>query len=782
VPPAECRNRLGVNRHMSTHGEYHSDDGPSVEPVDGPHPTLDGPGTVCPSTETVEANGQRSADGSGTTAAGEDACGPDPLIPARMLNEFAYCPRLAYLEWVQGEFAHTADTLDGQFQHRRVDKPGGDLPDADEPRASCPSGLRPAAGEGREERSESGVRDSQLESGQDGRAPVPTIHARSVYLSAINEGLTAIIDLIEDDPAPPPAANPLSPAVPPRAVQPVDYKRGSVPDRPERIQLCAQGLILRENGYRCEEGVIYYAASKTRVTIRFDETLCARTRELASQFRASVARGQLPSPLQDSPKCPRCSLVGICLPDETNLLRHGPRASSPPVVQAFQPDLATRHNPPDCVAQAGGMRHAEQAGPFDSAQDQQPDVPVRPLVPARDDARPLYVQDQGGYVGKKGDCITVSCRQGTSSDGRGTTVAEIRLAELAHVALFGNVQISAQALASLLDAQIPVTHFSHGGWFRGATLGLPSRNIDLRRRQFERAANPSDALSLARRFVAAKIENQRTLLRRNGNPPPSALDEMKTLAGRATTCESLASLLGLEGNAARLYFQHFATMLRPPANGPRASLPALGPDDSAKSGQDGRAPGPRAACPAKLCEDGFRPPTQPETQEALESAAMQSAFSFSFQKRNRRPPADPVNALLSYAYAILTKDFTIACWVAGLDPFQGFYHQPRFGRPALALDLMEEFRPIIADSVVLTAINTGMVRPDDFLRRGGAVSLKPEGRRRFLQAYERRMDSLVTHPVFEYQISYRRVLEVQARLLGRWLLGEIAEYPSFLVR
>jgi CRISPR-associated protein Cas1 len=155
---------------------------------------------------------------------------------------------------------------------------------------------------------------------------------------------------------------------------------------------------------------------------------------------------------------------------------------------------------------------------------------------------------------------------------------------------------------------------------------------------------------------------------------------------------------------------------------------------------------------------------------------------FDFQQRNRRPPRDPVNALLSFAYSMLTREWTVALQSVGFDPYLGFFHQPRYGRPALALDLMEEFRPLVADSVVLTAINNGEVRKEDFIRAMGAVSLTPEGRTRFLEAYERRMSQEITHPIFGYRISYRRVLEVQARLLARYLSGEIPEYPSFTTR
>jgi CRISPR-associated protein Cas1 len=157
-------------------------------------------------------------------------------------------------------------------------------------------------------------------------------------------------------------------------------------------------------------------------------------------------------------------------------------------------------------------------------------------------------------------------------------------------------------------------------------------------------------------------------------------------------------------------------------------------------------------------------------------------LAFDFEGRNRRPPRDPVNALLSLGYSLLAKDLTVACYAVGFDPYVGFYHQPRFGRPALALDLMEPFRPLIADSAVLTAVNTGMVTPQDFVRVGGSVALTTAGRKAFFRAYELRMDTLVTHPLFDYRVSYRRLLEIQSRLLARMLEGEIAEYPVFTTR
>jgi CRISPR-associated protein Cas1 len=118
----------------------------------------------------------------------------------------------------------------------------------------------------------------------------------------------------------------------------------------------------------------------------------------------------------------------------------------------------------------------------------------------------------------------------------------------------------------------------------------------------------------------------------------------------------------------------------------------------------------------------------------------------------------------------------------GFDPYRGYYHQPRYGRPALALDMMEPFRPLIADSTVIQVINNGEVRPSDFVSAAGSVALDPDGRKRFIAAFERRLGHEVTHPIFGYKVSYRRLLELQARLLGRFLLGEIDDYPNFVTR
>jgi CRISPR-associated protein Cas1 len=291
----------------------------------------------------------------------------------------------------------------------------------------------------------------------------------------------------------------------------------------------------------------------------------------------------------------------------------------------------------------------------------------------------------------------------------------------------GNIQITTQAVQTLCEAGIPISYFSQGGWFYGVTTGMTTKNVFLRREQFRLAEEEWFCLRLARQLVAGKIRNQRVMLLRNHvEPDERTLVEMKEMAGKAERAASLEELLGIEGNAARLYFSQFAGMLK---------------------GEDG-----------------------------------ENNWVFDFNGRNRRPPRDPVNALLSLGYSLLAKDLMVVCHAVGFDPMLGFYHQPRFGRPALALDLMEPFRPLIADSAVLTALNSRMVNPGHFIRTGEAVALTAEGRKGFFRAYELRMDTLVTHPIFEYRVSYRRLLEIQARLLMRVLDGEVAEYPVFVTR
>ena len=156
--------------------------------------------------------------------------------------------------------------------------------------------------------------------------------------------------------------------------------------------------------------------------------------------------------------------------------------------------------------------------------------------------------------------------------------------------------------------------------------------------------------------------------------------------------------------------------------------------------------------------------------------------AFTPTSRNRRPPKDPVNAMLSFSYALLAKEATVALLAEGLDPYWGFLHRPRHGRPALALDLMEEFRPLVADSAVLSAINTGMVTPGDFVSSPAGCAMKDGARKALIRAYELRLDQMITHPIFNYRCSWRAVIRVQAKLLAKALRGEIPAYTGITTR
>jgi len=549
-----------------------------------------------------------------------------PLVPVRMLNEWVYCPRLAFLEWVDGEWADSGDTEEGRRAHVRVDAGGGRLPSPEE------------------------------------AADKPDFTARSVTLASETLGIIAKIDLVEGEDG---------------AVTPVDTKKGKRPHvaegayEPERVQVCAQGLILEEQGYKVKEGAIWYAGSRERVRIALDEELRARTRQAISELRLAAAAGRLPPPLLDSPKCTKCSLAGICLPDEVSFFRRG--------------------------------------------------LSPRPLNPSADTALPLHVQEPGARVAKSGEVLTIETEAGKT---------EVALGDVSELVLHGPISLTTPALGALMREEIPVTWASSGGWVLGHTVSTGHKNVSIRIAQYRAAFEDRRCLDFARRLVAAKIKNSRVFLRRNfkaGDEAArdSALEAMSRLADHALHAQTMDELLGFEGEAAARYFRQFSTML----------------GDQARD--------------------------FPE---------------FAFDKRSRRPPADPVNAMLSFAYSLLTRSWLCVLSAVGFDPYLGFYHRPRFGRPALALDMMEPFRPILADSTVIQVINNGEVKPDGFVAAAGSVNLKPHARRAFIAAYERRLDQEATHPLFGYRVSMRRLLEVEARLLARHLTGEIEDYAHYRVR
>lgn len=545
---------------------------------------------------------------------------PD-LVPARMLNEYMYCPRLFYLEWVDDRWADSGDTEEGLLVHRAVDREGGRMPSPE-----LAELLR---------------------------------EARSVRVESAGLGLLAVIDRVRGADG---------------TAIPLDIKKGrpgpdGTPWPADRVQVLVQAAVLRDAGYAVDHAAIYYVETNQRVEVPVNDATDAEVAAIAAEAR-DVARQLLPPlPLVDSPKCPRCSLVGICLPDETNLLRE--RSVLPP----------------------------------------------RRIVPRAPDSRPVYVTDQGARVGVKGGRLVVR----KDSD----VVADVRLIDVSQVCIYGRVQVSTEALTKLWAHGAPVLWFSYGGWLNGWSQGHMSRYVELRRRQV--TVHGQGGLGIAREMIAGKIKNARTLLMRNTRAPKDeVIDSLERLRQSARSAVAVDQLLGLEGTAARLYFGAFTTMIAP--------------------------------------------------------AQLDLVRSFDQLGRARRPAPDPLNCLLSYVYGLLVKDLVAVCIGVGLDPYLGVLHRPRFGRPSLALDMAEEFRPLVADSVVVGLINNGEIVASDFVVRSAGVALSPQARRAVLKAYERRLETTVTHPVFGYKVSYRRVYEVQARLLAAVMIGELESYVPMATR
>jgi CRISPR-associated protein Cas1 len=547
------------------------------------------------------------------------------LWPARNVAEYAYCPRLFYYMEVEGLHLASDDTEKGQYVHRRVDSPSNatsPTEDSDEPKA-----------------------------------------VRSLTLTSPRLKLTATLDLAEINGS---------------TAIPVEYRKGrshhrhagdresDSPDAVEpwptdRVHVGLQACLLEEAGYSVPEAVLYYAAEKRRVTVPVDDQLRRDALEALTNAK-NCAAGARPLPLINDPRCPRCSLLPICLPDEVNLARDA-SATSPS---------------------------------------------ARKLWPPRDDGIHIVAQQEGAKLGVRGAAMTVT-------DKNGTKLKDVPLANVESVSLVGSVQVSTQALHTLSERGIPVAFLSAAGRITAMVDPLDSVSADTRRAQVRRFDDPAACLSLSQALVTAKIVNQRTLLMRNHQAlPPRLADDLSQQVELAQNATSIDSLRGHEGQAGALYFGNFAGMVKG-----------------------------------------------------------ELAAEFDANGRQRRPPPDPINSALSFAYSMLTHECTAALRVARLEPAIGAFHVSRPGRPALALDLMEPFRPLIADSIVITAVNRGELQPGHFLRTAAGCAFTDAGRKAFFGVYGRRMADEVTHPVFGYKLSYRRMIILHARMIAAWLQDEV---------
>lgn len=466
-------------------------------------------------------------------------------------------------------------------------------------------------------------------------------------------------------------------------------------------QVAVYIAMLREHGLSCSQARIYYRKSKESRTIIWSDDLERFVHAIVRQANRVAQQEVAPEPLLDSPKCVGCSLHGVCLPDEHHALKR-----------------------------------------LDA-----PVEPIRRIVPARDDKSVLHLMSPGTLLRKRGDSLVVCLRTGDEH--------KVPVKDVNHVAIYGPASITQPCTAHLLRSGVPISHHTSAGRLLGLTHPVMTLNVGTRRAQFRAADDPVRSLDAARAWVLAKINNQRTILRRYrkgaemvgheelggdlpewaGGVPPDvslrreqsraavdiALRDMKVARDAARRTDDLDALRGHEGDAAARYFFAYPAILPP-------------------------------------------------------------EWKSDFNGRSRRPPRDRVNAMLSFGYALLMRDAAAALTRTGLDPMLGLFHTLRPGRASLALDIMEPFRAAWVDAAILRLIATGGIRREHFTVSSAGVVLSDSGRRRAVAAYERRGDELTTHPQFGYRASVRRLLDLDVRVFGKWLLGEVPTFAPFTTR
>lgn len=332
---------------------------------------------------------------------------------------------------------------------------------------------------------------------------------------------------------------------------------------------------------------------------------------------------------------------------------------------------------------------------------------------------PVYVREQGAVVRRRGERLVVTREK--------EDLLDLPLIHVDQVALYGNVQLTTQAAAMLLQAEIDVVFFSQYGKFRGRLVHTGSKFARLRHAQLRKMSDEVVTLAIARQVVVGKLHNQAATLQASMGQGGAVLPVQRAIAGiramleQARSARNLDSLRGYEGKAGADYWGAFRALL---------------------------------------------------------------AADLGFKGRQYYPPPDPVNGLLSFGYSLLLKDVTAAVQLVGLDPYLGFFHTIDYGRPSLALDMMEEFRPLLVDPAVLELVNTGQVTAADFEKTGQAqqpVRLNEMTLDKLIQQYEQRLRAVAPHPDAGGQTSHRRIIELQVRRLARVMLGEAKGYVPFRV-
>ena len=527
----------------------------------------------------------------------------DDPIPISLVANYMFCPRRAWLETV-GEHVDSAQMERGAYDHRRVDRvdTAGDADDY-----------------------------------------------QAVNIRHESWGVTGRLD----------AAKLTDDGVIIREYKATPVKREMIVTEAMRTQLALQAACLEDMGYRVAGTEIFFTTHHRNVPVELGEDDYLNARRAVEGTRNLIAAGHAPEPLEDSPRCLRCSHVGICLPEERRLCEVKRR------VMVSSPDNQVTH-----LATPGAKAFSRSG-------------------------RMVVFKD-------------------------GEELASIPLDTIQGLQVHGNTDLSSGLIRELMWRDIPILWCSGSGRLYG--WATPSWGPNGEQRVNQHVASHEGRLGLAREFIIAKIHNQSVLLRRSDRTNP-AVEQLLAVEKTVANANRWQDILGLEGEAAAIYFSQFGRLIKEERR-----------DD------------------------------------------------WPWTTRMRRPAPDALNAMLDYTYTLLLSDCIRAITACGLDPHAGFLHSSKRNKPALALDLMEEFRAPVADSVVQTVVNNGEVKPSGFDYALGSARMNDTTRRALIGAYERRMGTELTHPIFGYKATWRRIVEIQARMILGYLDGSQSEYRGIRVR
>lgn len=526
----------------------------------------------------------------------------DHDVTISMVAHYVFCPRRAWLE-AAGERTDTEQVQIGTIDHERVDDPAS-------------------------------ARDDELRA-VDVYSKEWGVHGRLDAVRQTDDGLVV------------------------REFKATPVRLKTTVTEPMRIQLALQTKCLTDMGNDVAGAEVFFTTHHRNVPVDLGTRDFRKAKEAVDLTRGILSSDIPPAPLEDSPKCFRCSHAGVCLPEERQLRPVQRR------ILVSDPDGQVIH-----LATPGSR---------------------------------AFVRDGRMIVAKDGE-----------------TVAKVPLEQMQGLQVHGNIDLSSGLIRELMWRGLVVEWCSGTGRLYGWSTSTYGPNGSTRVRQH--VASEQGRLSLAREFVASKISNQATQLRRSG-VDKTVIESLRRLQRRASTADVWQEILGMEGEAAALYFTHWPALLKPRVRD-----------------------------------------------------------SWAWNGRSGRPARNPLNAMLNYTYSMLTADAIRAVISCGLDPHAGFLHSSKRNKPALALDLLEEFRAPVADSTVQLVVNNGEIKPDEFDSTLGTVRMKDHARKALIAAYERRMQTEFRHPVFDYSVTWRRALEIQARQVLGVLDGTQPRYQGIRIR